>query len=125
MTRSLLAVVAVAILAGGSAAAHHSYAAFHLDQIIEIEGVLEDFEYVYPHSLLKVRTSAALYTGEWAGPRVLQRSGIQSDTLKKGDRVILTGNPRRDIVESGILNVKSVRRPSDGWSWGAGVRPNR
>lgn len=117
MKQTLFAVVVTALLAGGSAAAHHSYAAFHRDQIIEIEGVLEDFEYLSPHSLLKVRTSAALYTGEWVASNGLQRVGIERDTLKIGDRVVVGGNPRRDINESGVINVKSVRRPADGWLW--------
>src|SRR5688572_8051493 len=117
MKRTLFAVAVAAILAGGPVAAHHSYSAFHLDQIIEIEGVLEDFEYLSPHSLLKVKTSAALYTGEWAASRGLERWGIQRDTLKIGDRVIVTGNPRRDMNESGVINIKSVRRPADGWFW--------
>jgi hypothetical protein len=116
---TLLAVAATA----GSALAHHSYSAYHLDRTIEIEGVLEVFAYMSPHSLLKVRAGdATLYTAEWNAIAGLQRFGIDQDTLSPGDRLVIAGNPRRDIAETGILNLRAVRRPADGWSWIAGGR---
>jgi hypothetical protein len=105
---------------GGTAAAHHSYAAYHVDQLVEIEGVIEGLEWVNPHSLLKVRSEDTLYTFEWVAAAMMKRRGLDHDSLKTGDRVIASGNPRRDIAESGILNLKSVRRPADGWNWPGG-----
>jgi hypothetical protein len=58
MTRALCAVVFVAAAAGSAASAHHSYSAYHVDRLVEFEGVLEEFEWVSPHSLLKVRTES-------------------------------------------------------------------
>jgi hypothetical protein len=49
----------------------------------------------------------------------MARRGVERDTLKAGDRVIVTGNPHRDIAENGVVNLKSVRRPADGWNWPA------
>src|SRR5688500_20228120 len=117
MRRMILAGVAALMMAGAPMAAHHSYSAFHNDRIVELEGVVEAFEWITPHSLLKVRTTAALYTLEGPAPARFQRYGIERDALKTGDRVVVTGNPRRDIDESGVTNLKSIRRPSDGWSW--------
>ena len=117
MRRGIFGVVVAGMLMGGAATAHHSYAAYHMDQMVEIDGVIEGLDWVNPHSLLKVRTGDALYTFEWVAAAAMKRRGLDHDTLKTGDRVIVTGNPRRDIADSGIVNLKSVRRPSDGWTW--------
>ena len=116
--RGLLATAFVAAVAGGQLSAHHSYAAYDRDRIVEIGGVIEEFKVVSPHSLLKVRgDDGQLCTAEWLAASALKRRAVESDTLKSGDRVILRGNPRYDFVESGILNLKGVQRPSDGWTW--------
>jgi hypothetical protein len=88
------------------------------DRIVDVQGVLEAFEWVAPHSLLKVKDDEGrLYIFEWQAPLSLQRRGIQEDTLKKGDRLVVTGNPHRGFDENRILNFKSVKRPADGWKW--------
>jgi uncharacterized protein DUF6152 len=117
--RGIFVLVVAGMLMGGAAAAHHSYAAYHLDQMVEVDGVIESLEWVNPHSLLKVRTGDALYTFEWVAAAAMKRRGLERDMLKPGDRLIVAGNPRRDIAESGVVNLKSVRRPSDGWNWPA------
>ena len=120
MKRVLCAVAIIAATTGTSTFAHHSYAAYDTARIVEIEGVIENFEWIAPHSLLKVRAAdARLYTAEWRAPIGLQRAGIERDTLKTGERIAITGNPRRDFDESGVVNFKSVRRLADGWKWPA------
>ena len=120
MTRVLCAVAIIVGAAASSASAHHSYAAYHRDQVVEIEGVIEDFAWVAPHALLKVRTDTSrLVTVEWRAPVALQRVGIERDTLEIGQRIIVAGNPHRDFDANGVLNFKSVRRLADGWTWPA------
>jgi hypothetical protein len=58
------------------------------------------------------------YTAEWSNPRRLTQSGVNKDTLKPGDRVVLTGSPGRNPAER-KLHLKGIRRPADGWSYGA------
>lgn len=113
------ALAVVAVLVGGSpVVAHHSYGAYDLTRVVEIQGVLEEFEWVAPHSLLKVRAEdGRLYIAEWRAPVALQRVGIARDALNKGERIVLAGNPRRDFDDSGIINFKSVHRLADGWRW--------
>jgi hypothetical protein len=48
---------------------------------------------------------------------MLQRRGVERGTLKTGDRVVLTGNPHREIEQNRIVNLKSIRRVADGWNW--------
>jgi len=115
--RSFFAIAVVAMTATVAPAAHHSYSAYHMDQVIEIAGVVEQFEWMNPHSLLKVRTPQAMYIFEWRAPNGLSRIGLDSHAFKAGDRVVVRGNPRRDIAESGVANLKGVRRVADGWSW--------
>ena len=113
-----VAAIVLALVGGGPALAHHSYAAYHTDRLIEIDGVLEALEWVNPHTLLKIRAADAFYTVEWRGASAMPRwVGIGSDWLKPGDRLIVTGNPRRDLAESGVVNLKSITRPADGWMW--------
>jgi hypothetical protein len=119
MKRLILALtVAAALCTGVSLSAHHSYSAYERDRIVEVQGVLEEFEWIAPHSRLKVKDDEGrLYIFEWQAPFSLQRRGVQEDTLKKGDRLVVTGNPHRGFDENRILNFKSVTRPADGWKW--------
>jgi Family of unknown function (DUF6152) len=118
MTRLLLALTILAAAAPGSLSAHHSYAAYHLDQILEIEGVIDEIEWRAPHTLLKVKTDdGRMHIFEWQAPMGLQRRGVQQDTLKAGDRVVAAGNPHREFEQNRILNFKRVLRMSDGWKW--------
>jgi hypothetical protein len=118
MKRLLWTLATIAAMAGGELSAHHSYAAYDRERLVEIEGVIAEFKVVSPHSLLKVRADEGqFYTGEWLAAGALKHRGVEPDTLKSGDKVILKGNPRRDFSDSGILNLKGVQRPSDGWSW--------
>jgi hypothetical protein len=114
-------VIAIAIAAAASVSslsAHHSYSAYHTDRLVEIEGVIDEFEWRAPHSLLKVKTDdGSLHIFEWQAPLSLQRRGVQQDTLKVGDRIVVSGNPHREFEQNRILNFKSVRRLSDGWKW--------
>jgi hypothetical protein len=118
MRLALLMLAIVMIVSDNSLSAHHSYSAYETDRIMHVEGVLDRFEWVAPHSLLKVTDDEGrLYIFEWQAPLSLQRRGIQQDTLKTGDRIVVTGNPHREFVQNRILNFRSVRRASDGWKW--------
>ena len=106
------------VAAAASLSAHHSYSAYDTARLVEVQGVLEEFEWRAPHSLIKVRDEEGrLYIFEWQASGSLQRRGVQEDTLKKGDRLVIAGNPHRSFDENRILNFKSVRRPADGWKW--------
>jgi hypothetical protein len=109
--RTALLIVAV-VVAGRAAAAHHSYSNYEMDRIVEFSGVL-----------VKVRTDEGrLVVAEWLAPVGLARRQVDPALLKKGDRVILSGNPHREFTANGILNFKSVTRPADGLKWEVPVR---
>ena len=52
---------------------------------------------------------------EWGAASAL-RGQVDRDTFRTGDRVIVTGNPGREVGGYRIL-LRSIKRPSDGWEW--------
>ena len=123
MKRTILAVlIAVALLAGGRAYAHHSFAAtYFVDQEVTVEGTLTQFLYRNPHSFIKVESKddkgeTVVWSVEWGGGAQLTQEHVTRDTLRPGDHVIVSGNPGRDPSEHRIRLHKIVR-PSDGWKW--------
>ena len=122
MTRAFL-VLALAVLGSVRLAGHHSFAAFyHESQRVSIEGDLTELDYRSPHAWVHVLVTdsegrAQTFSAEWANPTRLKREGITKETLKPGDRVVVTGAPGRNASEN-RLHLKGIRRLADGWSWG-------
>jgi hypothetical protein len=54
---------------------------------------------------------------EWAGTGQLAEAGVQRDTLKVGDSVVIVGRPSRVRGEYRALMVR-LTRPADGFTWG-------
>lgn len=124
MRRSLLWVLAIAALATGARSdAHHSFAAtYHEDQSVTIEGNLVQFLFRNPHSfvhvMVKEKTGEMVrYSVEWGGAGQLGGQGVNRDTLKPGDFVVIMGSPGRNPADHRVRMV-SLRRPKDGFGWG-------
>src|SRR5215475_1663572 len=113
---------AVSILFTVAAAyAHHSFAAtYDQKQTITITGKMVQFSFRNPHSFVQVEVGEGnekvRWAVEWAGAAQLANSGIQNDTLKYGDTVVITGNPGRNAADH-RLRMTTVKRP-DGFTWG-------
>jgi hypothetical protein len=123
MKRTLIVLaIAIALVTGGRAYAHHSFAAtYFVDQEITVEGTLTQFMFRNPHSFVKMdvkddKGQIQTWAVEWGGGAQLTQAHVTRDTLKPGDHVIVTGNPGRDPAEHRIRLHKIVR-PSDGWTW--------
>jgi hypothetical protein len=121
--KRLLAGTAMAIGLAASAQAHHSFASFYFeDQSISIEGDVVQFDYLAPHAWVHLMAPDSggrtqRFSAEWANPSRLARDGILRDTIKPGDRVVITGSPGRNAAEFKV-HLKQIRRPADGWTWG-------
>lgn len=117
-----LAIVVTAVMPGGRALAHHSFAATYFeDKTQRVEGNLVQFQYRNPHSFLQVeapdeRGVPRRWIVEWGAGGQLIRQGITRETLKPGDRVVIIGNPGR-YPDDRRLRMVSIIRPSDGWKW--------
>jgi hypothetical protein len=122
MRSTLFALLALfgTTLAGLPIQAHHGYSAFERENTVTIEGNIEEIKYMNPHSILLVKaTDTRIYTVEWLSLPQLRRAGINYDTLKKGDHVVLSGAPARDPAVPKMSIVRNLKRTSDGWSWPA------
>ena len=125
MKRAMLALViaAAAVVSGGRAYAHHSFAATYFeDKTEKIEGKLVQFLFRNPHSFVQVESEddkgqVIRWAVEWGAGGQLGRQGVTRDTFKPGDHVIIVGNPGRN-PEDHRLRMVNITRPSDGWKWG-------
>ena len=125
MKRTLLALVVIAgaVVSGGRALAHHSFAATYFeDKTQKVEGNLVQFMYRNPHSFVQLEAPddkgvMQRWSIEWGAGGQLGRQGVTRETLKPGDHVIIVGNPGRN-PEDHRLRMVNITRPSDGWKWG-------
>ena len=116
------AVAAAIVFCGGRAIAHHAFAATYIhDKTITIEGRVVEFLFRNPHSVVFVVTSGdkgppVTWAADWGGGGQLSRQGIEENTIKPGDHVIISGNPSRNPADH-RMRMLSLTRPSDGWEW--------
>jgi len=90
--RFTLAALLGTMLVGMPIQAHHGYSAFERENTVTIEGNIEEIKYMNPHSILTLKTTDSLiYTVEWLSLAQLRRAGIDYDTLRIGDHVVLSG----------------------------------
>ena len=98
--RALLKVAAWCYLLGWSALtyAHHSIAAYAVDESREVSGIVSEVRLVNPHAyfVLDVSDETGAVTSwrvETAAPAILRRGGWDATTVRVGDQVVATGAP--------------------------------
>ena len=122
MKTRLALLFVVGILATAVAAfAHHSFAATYDEaKTIEIKGRIVVFSFRNPHSFITVEVSTGDKKVRWGvegpGSTQLANTGVQNDTLRYGDEVVVTGNPSRTPDEP-KLRLRTMKRP-DGFTFG-------
>jgi hypothetical protein len=122
--RNVILLLVAFVLAGSVARAHHSYGAtYETKKEIKLEGKLVQFVYRNPHSFVHMQApdengAMQRWAVEWSGTAQLANSGVQRDSLKVGDAIVVSGRPSRVAGEYRVLMVRLVR-PSDGFSWGS------
>jgi hypothetical protein len=115
----------VAALLGGTAAyAHHSYAAtYDTSKEVKLQGKLVQFVFRNPHAYVHVEAPdqngvKQRWAIEWSGTTQLGQAGINSQTLKVGDEIVVVARPSRVPNEYRAL-MMTLKRPADGFTWGA------
>ncbi len=122
MKRILLLAAALVAAAVPVTYAHHSFSVdYHEDQMVTIEGEIQEFQYRNPHAIVVIRVQdaqgqSANWAAEWVGAGRLGQTGITAETLNAGDRVRIDGSPGRDPAAHRI-HLKAIERPADGWTW--------
>jgi hypothetical protein len=112
----------VGLLVFGTAVqAHHSIAAIYdSSRQVTVEGVVAQFHFVNPHPFVAMTVRDGTGTEQQWRLEMDNRSelteiGVTSQTLKEGDRVVVTGSPARRQPYS--LYVRRLERPADGFQY--------
>jgi hypothetical protein len=122
-TKLLVLTFAGVTVLGVRASAHHSFAAtYNEGEKMTVEADVVQFLYRNPHSFLQLESKddkgkVITWAVEWGGGGQLGSQGVQRETLRPKDHVIVVGEPGRD-PEAHRMRMLSIKRPSDGWSWG-------
>ena len=106
-------------MSGAAVAAHHSIAGMYdTGRQVAVEGAVAEFQFVNPHPFitLDVRDESGrnrVWRLEMDNRHELVSVGMSADTLKPGDRVLVSGSPGRS--QANTLYIRSLRRPADGF----------
>ena len=98
--------------------AHHSLTgSYDTSREITIEGVVTQFQFVNPHPFVTISVEARngekqLWQLELDNRSELVQIGMNSGTLKRADRVVVTGSPGRGDAKT--VYVRRLDRPVDG-----------
>jgi hypothetical protein len=91
--------------------AHHSFAAYDVNQTRTLKGTVETFQWSNPHSTFTLvlepdgRGEPIKWNIITSSPAILTRFGWAQDSLKPGDRVSVLCNPMSDGSHAGRLNT--------------------
>ena len=108
MNLKILSLAALAAAAfAGPAPAHHSFAMFDAEKTVTLQGTVKEFEWVNPHSWLRVMVNddktgkPVLWAIELSSPGRLVTMGMHADSMKAGDVVSVTIHPMKDGARGG------------------------
>jgi Family of unknown function (DUF6152) len=103
-----------ALLAGNAAAvAHHSFAMFDQANQIVLEGVVQQFNFVSPHTFILLDVKKDDGTESWllegGSPSALARDGWSRTSLKPGDQVWVRIAPLRSGAPGGAWVPEKIK----------------
>ena len=111
MKRYLLTVLAAAACVA-PLLAHHSFAAeYDSNKPVELKGTLIEVEWVNPHAWIHMEVTDAngkvtKWSCELGSPNLLMRNGWRKDSIKKGEKIIVTGAAAKDA--SNMASARTV-----------------
>jgi hypothetical protein len=104
-----LIAAGLTLVLSGVAAAHHSGAAYDMDQTRTMEGTVKTVNWTNPHITFVVESDAKdgeparSWVFEVSSPGVLTRSGWTKRSLQPGDHAVFRYAPLRDGNPGGFL----------------------
>jgi hypothetical protein len=112
--RSVGVVLAALLAAGGPALAHHSFAMFDQANQVDLEGVVQEFRYVNPHTfiILNVKQEDGTLDSwilEGVSPSALVREGWSKASLKPGDVIKVKIAPLRSGAPGGSWVTQRIQ----------------
>jgi len=110
---SLGLVISMLCAAAGGALAHHSMAMFDQKNPLDLEGSVQDFRFVSPHTFIMLNVKGAdesvtSWSLEGDSPSHLARDGWTSKSLKSGDQVKLKIAPLRSGAPGGYWTSEKI-----------------
>ena len=103
------ALLAGAILLGGSASAHHSFAMFDQNKQVSIAGTVKTFQWTNPHAFIELEApDGKVWSVELNSPNNLVRQGWKRTALKPGDKVTVVLNPLRSGQAGGLFDAVTL-----------------
>jgi hypothetical protein len=115
---TVVVTMAAALGVPAVVAGHHSIAGMYDNQRpVTIDGVVTQFQFVRPHPYLDLRDARTSQTWrfEMDSRGELARIGMDEQTLKPGDRLVVTGSLARR--ETNRAYVERLQRPADGYGY--------
>jgi hypothetical protein len=93
------------LIAAGPSLAHHGTAAYQEGKQVTVTGIVTDFDFSNPHTLiyLNVKQSdgtVAKWEGELTSPNHLVRAGWTKNTLERGEQITISGLPAKKGANS-------------------------
>jgi len=101
------------VVARGAAMAHHSFAMFDQQNLIDLEGVVKEFRYSAPHAfiILDVKQedgTIETWILEGVSPSALTREGWSRETLNPGEQIKVKVAPLRSGAPGGWWTIDKV-----------------
>jgi hypothetical protein len=108
MTRGIVSVAALALLAGHAVSAHHSNVAFAVETVLTATGTVKEWQWSNPHTWLIMdvddgKGGKVEWAMEGRAPGVLLRAGWSRSVLKAGDKVTVHYSPSKDGSKVGMI----------------------
>jgi NADPH:quinone reductase-like Zn-dependent oxidoreductase len=114
-------LLVMVVVLGVGVSAHHSIAAvYDVNQSVTVEGVVIQFRFVNPHPYVVI-------SGQEEGGTVqpwhlemdnrgeLAAAGMTAETIRPGDRVVVTGSRSRTVRQN--LYIRKLVRQEDGFEY--------
>ena len=108
--RRIAAFAALSLLTAPPAQAHHSYQMFDLAHQVKVEGTVKEFQWTNPHAFVQLMVKGedgqlAEWSFETPAPGSLRRKGWRFNTIKPGDKVMITMSPLKSGNHGGFLQT--------------------
>ena len=108
MTRRMVSIAALVVLAAPAAYAHHSNVAFAVETVLTATGTVKEWQWTTPHTWLIMdvddgKGGKVEWAMEGRAPGVLLRAGWSRSVLKPGDKVTVHYSPSKDGSKVGLI----------------------
>ena len=101
----------------GPVSAHHP-PRFDRCKLYTVSGQIERVDWMNPHVKVAIKADDGMsYDLVWLNLQQLSLAGIQRDSLKVGDRVVVKGSKQSEDPTRVSMLLTEIHRQSDGLEW--------